>query len=93
MISQSVALVHPVPLAGIKMKNCLYRVSILESRNKITATIGADTFNAIGKSTAEGLEGVKAALINAVVIGKPTVKNDEFYFRESAMMPEEVIFY
>ncbi|MCG8333251.1 MAG: hypothetical protein MJE63_01970 [Proteobacteria bacterium] len=72
LISQSITLVHPVPLYGIKTDDCVYRVSILESRQKITATIGSETFNATGETREAGLEGVKAALVNAVVSANPS---------------------
>lgn len=71
LISRYIRLVNPVPMYGIKDGECAYRLSVIETRENITVTIGAEDFNVSGVSDGKGLDGTKSAIVAAVINGNP----------------------
>ncbi len=71
LISQYVTKVNPIPLSGVRENDCVYRISLSESREEMSITVAGEKINAYGDSKYTGVKGVKEALLKAIYRARP----------------------
>ena len=76
LISKYIEPVNEIPAKGINSKECVYSVSLVETRSSLSYSLISSRVNISGKSKKNGVEGIRQALLRAFLQNDPTKKQE-----------------
>ncbi len=76
LISKYIEPVKEIPASGISLKKCIYGISLVETRSSLSFSLIGSNVNILGESKKKGVEGIRQALLRALLQNDPTIKEE-----------------